>query len=122
MYKLNPQSDLPIYQQIVEQTKELVIRGVLQNGEQMPSIRELATILAINPTTVAKAYKLMENDGFIEKVQGKGSFITYQGIDKDIRIKELQKEIKCIFEEMRFLKVEKNDIKEQILQILEKIE
>ncbi len=122
MYKLDLQSDLPIYRQIVEQTKEMLIRQILQDGEKMPSIRELATILSINPTTVAKAYEEMEREKIIVKVRGKGSFISYKERDRDLIIKDNLKSITNLFKELKLLGLSNSEILERISQLLEKLD
>lgn len=121
MYKLDLQSNMPIYRQIVEQTKEMLIRKILQDGERMPSIRELATILSINPTTVAKAYEEMEREGIIVKVQGKGSFISYDDKDVEMRIDENFKSLVHSFKELKLLGLNDETILNKISKILEEI-
>lgn len=66
----------PIYEQLVENIKNCVLRGVLKSGEQLPSVRALAGELAVNPNTVQKAYTELERLGIIISVSGKGSFIS----------------------------------------------
>ena len=69
-------SDKPIYEQIVMQMKDLVLAGDLQEGQQLPSIRALASDLRISVITTKRAYAELESQGFIETVQGKGSFVA----------------------------------------------
>lgn len=66
----------PIYEQIVERFQMLIIKGALEADSQMPSVRELATTLAVNPNTVQKAYAILEQNGFIYPVKGRGNFVT----------------------------------------------
>ena len=69
-------SDKPIYEQIVMQMKDLILAGDLQEGQQLPSIRALASDLRISVITTKRAYAELESQGFIETVQGKGSFVA----------------------------------------------
>lgn len=66
----------PIYEQIVEKFQMLIIKGVLEPDSQMPSVRKLATDLAINPNTIQRAYTMLEQSGFIYPVKGRGNFVT----------------------------------------------
>jgi GntR family transcriptional regulator len=74
--QINPHSGVPVYRQIIDQIKFMVSGGALKKGEQLPSIRDLARQLSLNPTTIAKAYELMAEEGLVEKKPGKGAFIT----------------------------------------------
>lgn len=67
----------PIYEQIVERLKELIIKGVLNSESQLPSVRNLAMDLSINPNTIQRAYAELERQGFIYSVKGKGSFVSF---------------------------------------------
>ena len=76
MFNLDYQSRLPIYEQIVEQFERYIAYGVLKPKEQVPSIRELAASLGINPNTVKKAYEELEKRGAIVTISTKGTFVT----------------------------------------------
>ncbi len=76
---VDPRSGVPIYQQIVEQVKRSTALGVLQSGEQLPTVKQLALDLTINPNTVARAYRDLERDGVIETSPGRGSFVKGDG-------------------------------------------
>lgn len=69
-------SDKPIYEQIVSQVKAAILTGALAQGEMLPSIRSLANSLRISVITTKRAYAELEAQGFIDTVQGKGSFVT----------------------------------------------
>lgn len=66
----------PIYEQIVEKFKALILKGGMQPDEQMPSVRNLAIELSINPNTIQKAYAELERQGFIYIVKGRGNFVS----------------------------------------------
>jgi GntR family transcriptional regulator len=69
-------SDEPIYSQIVEQIRQAIAKGELGIGEKLPAVRKLASELIINPNTVAKAYTILEQSGFVTTKTGSGTFVT----------------------------------------------
>lgn len=75
-YHIDPSSGTPIYRQLADQVRQAVASGVLRTGDRLPSVRELAVELAVNPNTIAKAYQELEREGVIETPRGKGSFIA----------------------------------------------
>ena len=75
MLQLDYRDARPIYTQIVDGCREQIISGVLRQGEKMPSVRELACQLTINPNTIQRAYRELEMEGWIASVPGKGSFV-----------------------------------------------
>jgi len=74
-------SDLPIYEQISSQIKALIMNGTLKEGELLPSIRVIAKELKVSVITTKRAYADLERDGFIEVVQGRGSFVSSPNLD-----------------------------------------
>ncbi len=72
LFRIEPQNGLAIYEQIVRQVKFAVAGGVLKPGQMIPSVRELARELAINPNTIARAYRQLQDDRVIESVRGTG--------------------------------------------------
>ena len=76
MIQIDPRSSTPIYEQIIQQLKELCLKGIMKPGDKLPSVRELATIIIANPNTVSKAYKELERDGVIETLRGRGTYIS----------------------------------------------
>ena len=74
MITINYRDGRPIYEQVKEQLRVLVVSGSLPFGEKLPSVRELASSLAINPNTIQRAYRELEAEGYIVSVPGKGSF------------------------------------------------
>ncbi len=75
MIKLDYRDYRPIYSQIVDGFREQILAGVLQEGEKLPSVRELAAELSINPNTIQRAYRELEAGGWVATVQGKGCFV-----------------------------------------------
>lgn len=76
MISIDYQSRTPIYEQIVERFQLLILKGVLEPDSQMPSVRSLAMKLSINPNTIQKAYAILEQQGYIYPVKGRGNFIS----------------------------------------------
>ncbi|SFF06525.1 GntR family transcriptional regulator [Alteribacillus iranensis] len=76
MINLNLQDPLPLYEQIIQQIKELLAVGALEKGEKIPAVRELSAQLQINPNTVSKAYKELERQGILMVIRGRGTFIS----------------------------------------------
>jgi GntR family transcriptional regulator len=72
---INYRDSRPIYEQIADQYKVLILKGVLPPDEQMPSVRKLAMELSTNPNTVQRAYMELERQGFLYSVRGRGSFV-----------------------------------------------
>jgi GntR family transcriptional regulator len=76
LFHLEPSSGIPLYQQIVDEVKAATVRGLLKDGDRLPSVRELARTLGINPTTVVKAYDQLARERLIVLRQGLGAFVT----------------------------------------------
>jgi GntR family transcriptional regulator len=76
MFELDVRSRKAIYEQLVDKIKEMIVYGVLQPDEQLPSVRTLSGQLTVNPNTIQKAYRELEREGYIYSLQGKGSFVS----------------------------------------------
>ena len=76
MLQLNYRDPRPIYEQVKSEFRRLILSGALPRGEKLPSVRELAGQLAINPNTIQRAYRELESEGYILSVAGKGSFVA----------------------------------------------
>jgi GntR family transcriptional regulator len=83
---VDPRSGVPIYLQIIEQIKRSIALGVLQVGEQLPTVKQLAIDLTVNPNTVARAYRDLERDQVIETAPGRGSFVRANGLTESPRV------------------------------------
>ena len=89
MIQLNYRDPRPIYEQVRDGIRKLAYSGVLGPDEKLPSVRELAMKLAINPNTISRAYKDLEQEGFLYTVTGKGTFINQEYDLNDKRKEEL---------------------------------
>lgn len=115
MFNLDYQSRLPIYEQIVEQFERYIAYGVLKPKEQVPSIRELAASLGINPNTVKKAYEELEKRGAIVTISTKGTFVTDNIKDVvKVKIQDKLNVIKENIKELEKLGMTKEEIMKEI--------
>jgi len=104
MFEMDLRSRAPIYEQLVEKIKELIINNVLKPDEQLPAVRVLASELTINPNTIQKAYRELESHGYIYSIPGKGNFVKPAGAeDNAARLKTLEKELRRTALEMHYL-------------------
>lgn len=92
MITIDYQSKLPLYEQIAERFQTLILRGVLPPDRQMPSVRSLAVELSINPNTIQKAYSLLEQQGYIYAVKGRGNYVSDITVLAEQKKKNLLKE------------------------------
>ena len=93
MFTLNPQSGIPIYRQLAEQIRRMAAGGQLKEGDELPSVRELALEHAVNPMTISKAYSLLESEGLLMRQRGKPMQIApqeKQGNSQQERLQHLQ--------------------------------
>lgn len=79
MFNLNYRDARPIYEQVKDGLRHLVVTGAIQAGDQFPSVRNLAASLAINPNTIQRAYESLEREGYLYTVAGKGAFAAQRG-------------------------------------------
>jgi GntR family transcriptional regulator len=79
IFTVDPHSGVPIYLQLIAVVKRSIALGVLAPGEQLPTVKQLATTLTVNANTVARSYRELERDGVIETSPGRGSFIRGNG-------------------------------------------
>ena len=114
---LDYQSRIPIYEQIVNNIEKYVAVGILREKSQIPSIRELANNLGINPNTVKKAYDILENRGVIMTISTKGTFISNN--TKMVLENKIDKEINMIKDKIRELE-NMGISKKEIMKMIEK--
>lgn len=76
LIQVDPRTGVPVYRQVMDQIRYYLASGVLKPGAQLPSIRQLAVEMAVNPTTIVRAYAELEHEGVIEMRHGKGAFIA----------------------------------------------
>ena len=97
-FHIDPQSGLPVYRQMIDQIKYYIASATLKPGDQLPSVRELAQQLSVNPTTVVKTYAELEHEEVIEIRHGKGAFVTanrtpFAAFEKEKVIRRLARQL-----------------------------
>ena len=111
MLSLNYRDSQPIYGQIKDGLRRLIVAGALEPNEKLPSVRALAMDLAINPNTIQRAYAELEREGFIYSVPGKGSYAVPSGPDAPAGRREaLLDRLRELIAELRFLQVTDEEI------------
>ncbi|WP_435276354.1 GntR family transcriptional regulator [Psychrobium sp. nBUS_13] len=83
---ISPSSGVPIYKQLLSQIERMILNGYFAQGDSLPSVRQVATDLDINPMTVSKAYGLLEERGYVERLRGKGMIVAKR--DEEVSEKE----------------------------------
>lgn len=116
MIQISLNSAEPIYEQIVQQYKFLVLQKFLKPGDVIPSVRKLALELSITPGTVAKAYQDLERMGMIETIRGKGTFIAESPmpLPSEREVSSMKKKLAAICMELMYMGFEKKYILEMI--------
>ncbi|GCD09965.1 GntR family transcriptional regulator [Clostridium tagluense] len=112
MINIDSRSSKPIYEQIIEKIKENIIKGILKPGDKLPSVRELASIIAINPNTISKAYNELERMKAIEVIRGKGTFVVenFEPVMDEEKMKEIKDHMKKIIIEAHYIGVDKDKL------------
>ncbi len=116
-FQIDPHSGIPVYRQMMDQVKYYVASGTLLPGDQLPSIRELAQQLSVNPTTVAKTYSELEHEAVIEMRHGRGAFVA----EATTRLSDRERE-KALRRLARQLAIEASQMgapDEQVLRVLQ---
>lgn len=111
MYQIDSLSRIPVYEQIIEQTKRFILSGILNSGSQMESVRSIALAHSINPRTVLKAYSELDSAGLIMAVPGKGYFVCENAkavLQQETHAK-LQ-ELSAVFAQMRMAGISKQEL------------
>ena len=110
MISLNYRDSRPIYEQIKDGLRKLIVTGAISADEKLPSVRALATQLSINPNTIQRAYNELEGEGYIYSVPGKGSFATGDPGADESRRRELCEKTRELLAELRYLGVSQEEL------------
>ncbi len=102
MIHLNSRDPRPIYEQIMDGLRRLIISGGIAPGEKLPSVREQAARLAINPNTIQRAYRELENEGYVVTLPGKGTFALERPDLEQRRLDALWRQLEQTAQELRF--------------------
>lgn len=121
MFQLDMSDRRPLYEQIKDRFKELIISGILKENDKIPSVRELAASLAINPNTIQKAYKDLENEGYIYSQPARGSFVAkHSDTERNTAGRETaMTNLDIVLKELRFLGAEPQEIKAHVDKIFD---
>ena len=103
MIHLDYRDSRPIYEQVRDGLRKLMVTGMLRAGDKLPSVRALAVELAINPNTIQRAYTQLEAEGYILSVPGKGTFVAELQDQNALRRAELEEKLRPLREELRSL-------------------
>ncbi|MDN4075683.1 GntR family transcriptional regulator [Fictibacillus terranigra] len=108
---LDPRSSTPIWEQIIHQIKELILKKILLPGDKLASVRELSSSLVINPNTVSKAYQELERQGIIETLRGKGTFVAECIVPKadEQKVEALKQSLKQLVIEALYLGIDRTE-------------
>lgn len=114
MLHLDYRDARPIYEQVKDGLRKLVVTGAIREGEKLPSVRALAGSLAINPNTIQKAYEALEAEGYVYSVPGKGSFAApHSGVDTRRR-EQLLEQMDALVKELAYLGMSAQELCEHI--------
>ena len=105
MIALNYRDSRPIYEQIRDGLRKLIVTGAMQPDEKLPSVRSLAQQLSINPNTIQRAYNELESEGYIYSVPGKGSFASGDTGAEERRKQDLLEQLRELTAELKYLGV-----------------
>lgn len=119
---INPRLRTPVYQQVMDGIKEMVARGILAPGERIPTVREMAAELSLNPNTIAKAYQRLEQEGIIETMRSRGTFIAepVEAVDLKVAREKLTGLVDKVLVEAYHLGLEREEIEKLFADSLDK--
>ena len=100
----------PIYEQVKDGLRRLMVSGAIREGEKLPSVRSMATTLAINPNTIQRAYEALEREGYVYTVSGRGTFAAPQDEVRAERRNKLLCQFDELVQELRFLGVTNDEL------------
>jgi GntR family transcriptional regulator len=109
--RLNPASGIPLYLQLMEQVKHAIETGTIRTGEQLPSVRQMAEDLMINPNTVVRAYRELEHEGIIELRHGAGAFIQELIMPREKLMQKAQDVVKSALDQLESLQLNEEEIR-----------
>ena len=121
MLSINYKDPRPIYEQVRDALRQLILSGAIKPEEKLPSVRELAGTLAINPNTIQRAYRELEGDGLIYTVAGKGAFAASDGKAAVRRREELTTVLRQTLQELKLLGMTWQELTEEIQRVYGKV-
>ena len=124
MLNIDATSSTPIYEQIIDEVKEGILKGIIGPGEKLPSVRELAKMLTLNPNTIQKAYQELERQKVTVTIRGRGTFVSedYQPRKDEERLMEVAELFKKGIVEAYYMGLTKEDICKLIEKLISELE
>ena len=119
MLTLNYRDSRPIYEQIKDGLRRMIVTCAMAQDEKLPSVRALATQLSINPNTIQRAYNELETEGYIYSVAGKGSFVSGTADADAARRENLKEDLRKLAGELRYLGMTREDAAKLIKEVYE---
>ena len=116
MVTIDLRSSRPIYEQVVDSLRRLIVSGAIEPDEKLPSVRELASQLVINPNTIQRAYRELEREGYVYSVPGKGSFARERTEKDGERARQLLRAFDEAAEELRWLGYSPRELAERLVK------
>lgn len=114
MIQINYSDPRPIYEKVKDSLRQMILSGALPEDSRLPSVRELAMSLTINPNTIQRAYRELEQEGCIVSVPGKGSFVARGGGARETRKKELRDRLFALAAEFEALGVTRAELADML--------
>ncbi len=114
MIQINYHDSRPIYEKVKDSLRQLILSGALPEGDRLPSVRELAVSLTINPNTIQRAYRELEQEGYIVSVPGKGSFVAHGGGARAARMAELREKLSALAAEFEAVGVSRAEMADML--------
>ena len=116
MIQINYRDTRPFYQQIKDNVRHLVVSGALKKDDKLPSVRELAASLAINPNTIQRAYTELERQGYIYSVKGRGSFVADNRQIRERKRQEIWDQLELLIRDAKGTGITMLEFQEQVIQ------
>ena len=114
MIKLNYKEARPLYEQIKESIRKMVISNAFLADEKLPSVREMASQLAVNPNAIERAYQELEQDGYVYRRKDEGTFVAKENRVNEMRRRELMQKFDLVVRELSELSVSSNELAERV--------
>jgi GntR family transcriptional regulator len=124
IFTLQPSSGVPIYLQLIQQVRRMVASGQLTPGTELPSVRDISIEYTVNPTTISKAYSLLENEGLLQRNRGKPmTIVTGRQVAGSLvqRLKHIEPQVEALVLAARQLELKSTDLCQFIEKKMEKI-
>ncbi len=114
MIQLNYKEARPLYEQIKESIRKMVISNAFLADEKLPSVREMASQLAVNPNAIERAYQELEQDGYVYRRKDEGTFVAKENRVNEMRRRELMQKFDRLVKELSELSVSSNELAERV--------